>query len=211
MKRRHFLGAAVAGLASTSGCVGFLLGETATYSATKATVGDEALSKTGYEQSRVKKMTAKRTFEVGGQTREVEVVNWVADYEKSVGIDGVAEGTAAKATVLASPQFEIAGESINPLDDYSNRKLVEKFVGQYGSVRNVRSVGSGKATMLSKKVTVSKFAGTATVGGAKADVNIHVAKVKHGDDVVVFMGVYPKRLDDEDAVFELVSGVQHSG
>jgi hypothetical protein len=63
--------------------------------------------------------------------------------------------------------------------------------------------------MLGQKTDVSKFEATATVAGREVDVTIHVAKVEHGDDVVVAMGVYPSITDMEDDVFRLIEGVRH--
>lgn len=207
--RRKSLTVAVLVVVLTSGCVGFLLGDTLAFSASKATVSDAALSDAGYEQKRVDKVVENRTFEAGGQSRKVKVTNWVAEYEKGLSVEGAGQKTVASFATLSSPRFEIAGKSVNPLARYSDRKLVEKFVQRYEGVSDVRKVGGRNATMLSKETSVSKFEATATVAGREVDVTIHVAKVEHGDDVVVAMGVYPSLVDMEDDVFRLIEGVQH--
>ncbi|GAA0251364.1 DUF6517 family protein [Haladaptatus pallidirubidus] len=209
MARKLLAGALLAVLVVTSGCLGFILGDTLSYSANKATVADDALSGTDYEKANEKQLNTKRSFEVAGENRDVKVTNWVTQYEKSVGISGVAEGTIAKFTVLSSPRFELAGESVNPLARYNNRQLVEKFVSGYGNVKDVRETDARNVTMLGSETKVSTFSAVAQSNGASVEVNIHVTKVEHGDDVVVAMAVYPKQLDESETVYRLIEGVEH--
>ncbi|WP_435153231.1 DUF6517 family protein [Haladaptatus sp. DFWS20] len=209
MARKLLAGTFLAVLVLTSGCLGFILGDTLAFSANKATVGDGTLSDTKYEKANEKQLETKRSFEVAGESREVKVTNWVTQYEKSIGISGVAEGTVAQVTVLSSPTFEIADEPINPIARYNNKQLVEKFVSKYGNVNDVRETGAKNVTMLGTETKVSMFSAEAKTNGAKVEVNIHVTKVEHGDDVVVVMGVYPKQLDETENVYRLIEGVEH--
>ncbi|ODR82339.1 hypothetical protein BG842_01080 [Haladaptatus sp. W1] len=211
MNRKLIAGALLATLVLTSGCLGFILGDTLEVSATKATVGDNALSQTGYEKAKVESLEAKRTFEAAGQSREVKVTNWVAQYEKTIGIDGVAEGTAATFVVVSSPDVKIASKSFNPLSKFDNRDLVEKFVSGYGNIHDIRTVGSENVTVLGTNTKVSEFTATASSHGANVDVTIQATKLKHDGDYIVVLAVYPKRLDESDSVSSLLSGIQHGG
>ncbi|WP_049970971.1 DUF6517 family protein [Haladaptatus cibarius] len=211
MARKLLAGALVAVLVLTSGCLGFILGDTLSYSANKATVGDNALSETSYDKANEEQLNTERSFEVAGESRDVEVTNWITQYEKSVGVSGVGEGTVATFTVLSSPRFELAGESVNPLARYNNRQLVQKFVSGYGNVRNIQETDTRNVTMLGSETEVSTFTGTAQSNGASVEVNIHVTKVEHGDDIVVVMAVHPKQLDESDNVSRLIEGVEHEG
>ncbi|WP_266076477.1 DUF6517 family protein [Haladaptatus caseinilyticus] len=209
MARKLLAGTFLAVLVLTSGCLGFILGDTLAFSANKATVGDGALSDTGYTKASEKQVETKRSFEVAGESREVKVTNWVTQYEKSIGISGIAEGTVAKVTVLSSPTFEVADKPINPIARYSNKQLVEKFVSKYKNVDDIRETGTKNVTMLGTETTVSTFSATARSNGASIEVNIHVTKVEHGEDVVVVMGVYPKQLDESENIYRLIEGVEH--
>ncbi|WP_458206387.1 DUF6517 family protein [Haladaptatus sp. NG-SE-30] len=209
MKRTLVAGTFLAVLVVTSGCLGFILGDSLAFSANKATVGDETVSNTGYEKASVEQKPVTRTFEAAGQSREVKVTNWLAQYEKTAGIPGVAEGTASTFVVLSSPKFEVAGKPINPLAKYSDRKLVEKFVSGYANVNDLEKTGSKEVTMLGKTTDVTKFTTTAKSNGAEVEVNIHVTKVEHGDDVVVALAVYPKKIDESENVYKLIEGIEH--
>ncbi len=209
MDRKLIAGAFLTMLVLTSGCLGFILGDTLEVSASKGTVSDSALSQTGYEKAKVESVDVKRTYEAAGQSREVRVTNWVAQYDKTIGIEGVAEQTAAKFVVVSSPNVEIADKSFNPLDEFDNRDLVEKFVAGYGNVDNIETVGSRRTTLLGTKTTVTEFSATARSHGATVDVTIQATKIKHDGDFIVVLAVYPKKLDESDNVAQLLSGVQH--
>ncbi len=209
MNRKLVAGALLAVIVLSSGCLGFLLGDTLSVSASKATVDDNTLSQTGYEQSKMKKVGIKRTFKAAGQSREVKVTNWAAQYQKSVGIEGVGEQTVAKFVVVSSPAVEVGEKSFNPLSKFDNKDLVEKFVAGYANVHDVHTVGSKNVTMLGKETKVTEFAGTAKTHGVSIDVTIQATKVKHDGDWIVVLAVYPKKLDESDDVYKLISGVQH--
>jgi hypothetical protein len=190
MDRKLIAGAFLTMLVLTSGCLGFILGDTLEVSASKATVSDSALSQTGYEKAKVDSIEVKRTFKAAGQSREV---------------------TAAKFVVVSSPNVEIAEKSFNPLDKFNNRELVEKFVAGYGNINDIETVGSRQTTLLGKQTKVSEFSATARSHGATIDVTIQATKIKHDGDFIVVLAVYPKKLDESDNVSQLLSGVQHEG
>ena len=210
MARNVAAGVLLAVLVVTSGCTGVLSGPV-TFSASEATVSDDALESTGYEHNRTDEMTVSREFTAAGQTKEVEVTNWISEYHREVGIDGLAEQRVAVFAVFASPKVEVLGKSFNPLAEYDNRELAEQFTGQLDDVSNVREVSTREVTMLGKTAEVTKFEATVTTTlGAQFDAHLHVTKVEHGDDHVVALGVYPEKLPgQQQKVDRLIRGVEH--
>ncbi|WP_134670894.1 DUF6517 family protein [Halorussus marinus] len=210
MRKPVATGTLLALLVVTSGCVGVLSGPV-TFAATEATVSEAALESTGYEHNRTEEMVVNRTFSAAGQSKDVEVTNWISEYHQSVGIEGLAEQRVAVFATFASPTVEVVGQSFNPLDDYDNRELAEQFTAQLASVGDVRRVGSRTITMLDSDANVTKFEATVTTStGLEFDAYLHVTKVEHGDDFVGAIAVYPKQLPDQQAAInELIRGVEH--
>jgi hypothetical protein len=210
MTRRVAAGAVLALLVVTSGCTGFLSGPV-TFSATEATVSDAALEETGYEHNRTDKKVVSRTFEKAGQSKEVEVTNWISEYHKRVGLPGVGEKKVAVFATFTSPQVDVLGKSFNPLSKYDNRELAEQFTAQLDSVEDVREVDSSERTMLGETTKVTKFEATVTTAtGIEFDAYVHVTKVKHEGDYVVALAVYPQQLGSQDEnVARLLEGVEH--
>jgi hypothetical protein len=211
MNRNLLAGVLVAALVVTSGCTGVLSGPV-TFSASEATVSDAALEETGYQHNRTDKMEVSRTFTAAGQSKEVEVTNWISEYHQRAGLPGVGEQKVAVFATFASPKVEVLGKSFNPLSKYDNRQLAERFTTQLDSVNDVRKVGSRNRTMLGQSTEVTKFeASVQTTAGIEFDAYIHVTKVEHGDDFVVALTVYPQKLSGQsDKVGRLLDGVEHS-
>ncbi len=210
MSRHAVAGVALAALLVLSGCTGFLSGPVS-FSASQATVGDAALEETGYQHNSTKAMNVSRTFEGAGQSKEVEVTNWISEYHQRVGLPGVGEQKVAVFAAFSSPQVDILGKSFNPLAKYDDRQLAQQFTSQLDSVRGVREVGSQNRTMLGKTTEVTKFeASVTTATGIEFDAYLHVTKVKHEGDIVVAVGVYPQKLPgQEEKIYRLIRGVEH--
>lgn len=210
MRRTSIAAVALAVVTVTAGC-GFLLGtESLSFSASPATVGDSALSETGYEETNVTEQTISREFTVADQTWTVEVTNHLAQYERQVELAELGSQRAAVFTVFATPEVEVAGQAFNPIKDLSERDIVERFQSNYQGVSVGERTGNATVTALGADRTVEQFAGTATLGGAEVDVVIEIAKFKHGSDYVVALAVYPERLDGEhDNVVTMLEGLEH--
>jgi hypothetical protein len=142
----------------------------------------------------------------------VKVTNRVTTYEKSLTIPLVGEAKLGVLAVVSSPAVEIAGQTLNPLNEFDNDKLVELFAGQYQGLQNIEQVSSQQITVLGTDATVTKYAATATFkGGNEVEVYIHVTKVRDGDDFVVPIGVYPRRLEDEQSnILSMMRAIEHS-
>ncbi|WP_276301006.1 DUF6517 family protein [Halorussus lipolyticus] len=210
MTRRVAAGVLLALLVVTSGCTGVLSGPL-TFSASEATVSDAALEETGYEHNSTKAMNVSRTFSAAGQSKEVEVTNWISEYHQKVGFGGLGEQKVSVFAVFSSPQVEVLGQSFNPLAKYSNQQLAQQFTSQLRSVNDVRKVDSQNRTMLGKTTQVSKFeASVRTAVGIEFDAYVHVTKVEHEGDHVVAIAVYPQKLPgQEDDVYRLLRGIEH--
>lgn len=202
---------AVAVLVLSSGCVGFLTGdEPLTFDADPVDVADSQQSEAGYETVRVGTNTTNQTFSVAGQTRNVSVTNHVASYQRAVDLGPLGEAPFARFTVLATPQVEVLGRTLNPVGRLSNRDLALRLQSQYDSIDDVRFVGNRTVEVLGDSRTVSRFDATTTVSGVEVDLALHVTKFQHGDDFVVAIAVYPARLDGEAARAEaMLRGIQH--
>lgn len=212
MTRRTTVAVVLAVLVVSSGCLGILSGPV-TFSASKATPGDQALQETGYEESNVSKTTISRTFSVADQSKEVEVTNWIAMYERTVSIAGIGEQRAAVFSTFSTPEVEVLGKTFNPIDDYSDQDLARQSQQQYGGLSIGDTVGERAVTVLNQSTTVTKFEGQASLqGGQSVDVYVHITKVKHEGDIVVAVAIYPQQLDGEQQrVDTLLTGLQHEG
>lgn len=206
MDRRVFLGAALAVLVALSGC-GAILGGDLSYSASQATVSDQALASAQYTEQDVQQQTVNRTFTVAGQTRQVNLTNWMASYSRQT----TAGQTPGSVVVFSTPTVTIAGQSLNPLGQLSSADLIDRLLAQYGSVGEVESAGSQQMTVLGKNATVSSFRATITENGQQVPVLVHVTTVKHGSDYVVALAIHPASATAEDAAVQtMFTGIQHA-
>lgn len=178
------------------------------FSASEATVSDGAVQETGYEEKSVEKQVIEREITRAGVTKEVHVTNWQAMYERSVDLGPLGQQRAAVVSVFSTPKVELAGQGpYNPVADYSNAELVQLVQEQYEGMHDVEQASERELSILGETVTVTTFSATATLeGSGEVDVFLHVAKVPHGDDFVIAVGVHPQRLPDEqqriDAMFQ---------
>lgn len=198
-------------LVVTSGCVGVLTGSKAlTFSAEAAKVPQSTASDVGYKLTDTTSKVITRNYSAAGQERTVKVTNKIATYEKRVDFGPLGSQRLAVFAAISTPAVEIAGQTFNPIADYNNAELVSMLSSQYESISNVRQVSSQNITVLGTETRVSKFAATATFSGAQIDVNIHVTKIRDGDDFVVLVGIYPQQKSGEQAnILKLMKAVNH--
>ncbi|WP_436906584.1 DUF6517 family protein [Halosimplex marinum] len=203
---------AVLVLTVTAGC-GFITGQSAlAFSASPATASADALSETGYEERAVTNSTVTRNFSAAGQTRQVEVTNQQARYERAVDLGPLGSQRAAVFVTFASPEVSVVGQTFNPISDMSTREILRQFESQYEGLSVGDSVDNRSVRSLGNQRTLEQFEGTATLGGSEVDVYVHAAKFKHEGDYVVAVGIYPQRLDGEaENVVALTEGLEHDG
>lgn len=210
--RRHLAVAALALLVVSSGCIGVLTGsEALTFEADAATTDESTASEAGYENNGTRTQTIEREFSVAGQSRTVEATNKITTYEKEVEIPVLGSAKVGVFSVISSPAAEVAGQTFNPIGDYSNDRLVQLIASNYGGLEDVERVGDQQLSVLGSETTVSKYSATASFQGQEIDVFAHVTKVRSGDDFVVAVGVYPQRLDGEESnVLSMIRAIDHS-
>ncbi|MFD1514014.1 DUF6517 family protein [Halomarina rubra] len=212
-RRRLLGGVATVGVGALSGCLGVLTGdEPARFSASAATVPDATVDETGYGHQRTEEVPVTRTYEVGGQSRDVEAVNVVAEYERAVEIPVVGRFRAALFAVLATPQVEVLGRSFNPVGEMSTDELVAMVQQRYDTIRDLRRESERRVTVLGEETRATRYAGTALLlaGEVRVDVYLTVTEAVAADgDFVLGVAAYPQVLDDRDEVTAMVQAVTH--
>lgn len=212
MRRRALLTAVPAAVAATSGCIGVLTGNEALQrEATPASVASSTLSETGYELESSGSDELQREVTVAGQTREVHAVNQIEQYQRSVDLGPLGEHPFGVFATIATPAFEIAGRTMSPVEEWTNRKVADRIQEQYSQLVVGDEVDANTVATLSTEMSTSKFDGTATVAGNEGvDVYLHVGKVEHREDFVLVVGLYPQRLSGEgETVRTLVGNLEH--
>lgn len=213
--RRSFLtGVSVGAVAAVSGCLGFVTGdEPMSFEATRAEPSPGALDDTGYEEQEAGWETESDSVEAMGVEREFEITYWVAAYSKEVAVQG--ESSEAAAFALASlPAAEVFGESRNPIADMDNREILDELQnnvdGEYADIQDLQHEDIKRVRILGESRDVEVFTGVTEVGGREIDLLIHVTKVEHDDDILIFLGAHPEALPDEELNIEdLMTATNH--
>jgi hypothetical protein len=189
---------AVAGLAGCSGS-----GAT-TFEADAAAT---ATGDTGYEREDERTPTITREF--AGQ--EVKVTNVITEYQKTMSIPLLGEAKLGVFTAFTSPQVKVAGQSFNPIGQWSTKKLVTELQSRYDSMNDVQKEGEESQKVLGSTRTVSTFSATMTVDGNDVPIILLVAKFKHESDIVVPMGIFPEERRDKEGtnIRTLMSNMSH--
>lgn len=219
IRRRALLTATVAASAATAGCLDLLFGDGLEIEATAASVSQSALEATGYEEHQVTSQTIEREFEVQGETRSVSATNKHAEYDRAIDLSAVGVGNQRAATFSAftTPKAEIAGESLNPIEDMNEADVVQRAQARYDGFGNLSQVGESSVTLLGESgTTATEFEGEAALSGTgqTVDLTLHITEeVGSGDDFALAIAAYPTRLDsiERENVFTLIEGVQHDG
>lgn len=198
-------------LVVTSGCLGFVAGQDPLRTEAKpATVDAATLAETEYELDQRYERRVERTVTMVGLDRDVAAVNEVAEYRKPVEFGPLSETDVAVFAVATTPAFEVGGETFSPVDEMTNHELAERLQDRYERIDVGRYVDSQQVPALGKQLTLARFEGNATVKGTEIDVYVHVGKVRHGDDFVVVVGIYPQLLGgEEDDVLAMIEGLEH--
>ncbi|WP_435184936.1 DUF6517 family protein [Halobellus sp. EA9] len=209
--RRALVAVALAVLLATSGCIGFLTGDEAlSFTAEPAAVADSAAQEAGYESNGTRSIEVNRTFEVAGQERRVVATSQLTGYTKSMELGPLGETEVGIFTVVSTPAVEVAGQTLNPIAQFSNRRLIQFVQQQYEGLSDVQQVSSQNITVQGTETTVTKFSGTTTLQGREVDVYVHVTKYRDGDDFILALGVYPQRLSgEEENVLSMMRAIEH--
>lgn len=212
--RRRLLGAVgVGATAGLAGCLDVITGdEPVTFEATAATVGSATLDETGYEHQGTRSDTATREFAAGGESRSVEVVNRLAEYDRGVDVPTVGRLQAAVFTAFSTPQVDVLGQTFNPVEDMSTGDLAEMIQQRYDRIQNLREEDSRTVSLLGESTTATRYAGEARLAGEGVTVDIYVTitePVMDGEDFVLAFGGYPQIIDERGAITTMIQGVEH--
>ena len=211
MRRRTFVAAIATGVVGTTGCLGFVTGDEAyEQEASPVRVDDATLDGTGYSLDEASEDAIDREFEVAGRSRTVRATNQVVQYHRGIDLPLLGTVEAAVFAVVATPAFEIAGQTLNPVGEMDNAELAEMVQDEYEELAVDDEVATSSVETLGEEMVLSQFEGAATFGGTDLDVYVHVGTVRSGGDFAVAVGVYPRGIPDEAAVVrELVRGLIH--
>lgn len=208
-------------LATTAGCtdrIPFLGDGPMEFESSLASVPQSVLDDTGYEKQQEEAIEINETFEAAGQSQEVVVTNWQAEYDKSLSLGPVdidEDARAAVFTALTTPQVSVLGRSFNPVADMSSEELAEMVQDRFDDMGGFSHVADESATVAGESTTVGEFEGEADVAdiGYRIDITLHIAEaVESGDDHIVGIGGYPTQLrsEERDNIFTLLESIEHS-
>lgn len=196
--RRAFGTGLLAGLIGTTGCLGFAHGEEPlVFEAVGARPTDEALAETGYRHHETRSETIRESFEIAGQSREVELVNVLVECDKAVDLGTAGRLRAAAFIAFATPQFEAFGRRFHPGDRISTRRLATELSSNFDELSIGEEVDERTLTVFGEAVDVSTFEGRAVFGPTTLEVYVHLGAATNEDDFVVLVGVHPRWLDGE--------------
>lgn len=197
-------------LVATSGCVDLVMGDTPTYASSEANVSETALEESGYQPSASDTQNVTRNVSAAGQERTVRVTNHVTQYNRSMSLGPLGEQELGRFVVFTTPEVEIVGQTMNPVADWSERRVLKEVATQYAKIEDINHVDNRTVSILGSERSVEKFSGVTTVGGNQVDVYIHVTKFRHEGDFVVGIGVHPQQLPDEqDRQDVMFGGIEH--
>lgn len=216
--RRSLLAAGTTGtIALTAGCLDFLTGDgPLKFTAERVAPTDAALEETGFEEDTVEKESFEETIDVGVE-RDVEASIWVSIYTKQLAEWDQDAGVFA---AVSAPGMEVGGRTINPLEELSNRELLEEFLDEVETgtgIDDLEYEESDELTVLGEDRTVETFSGRTEYNGLEVDVAIELASFVHEDDLIVLLGSYPTPLEElpemdlseSENVERLMESVQH--
>ncbi|SFC00313.1 hypothetical protein SAMN05444422_103445 [Halobiforma haloterrestris] len=227
MHRRQFVAAlASGGVVASAGCLGDLLEEVTTVSASPAIVPESVATEVGYDYRGTEESV--RTESVAGET--VEVTNYASEYVRTIDLpldpfgggeddgedDGNTDGVEAGVFgLLTTPEVSVAGENFNPVGDMNRAEIAERVQDRYGELEvGDDPVGRRSVPVLGDTTTVETFEGEATIQEVTIDVVVDVARPDRGGDHLVVVGVYPDetgfdREAEAERIDTLIEAIEH--
>lgn len=200
--RRRFATLCLVLLVALSGCSA-VVGDALTLAASPATVPDEAAAEHGFAEPTLRNQTLP-VGRLAGAPVNVSLDVWVSRTVRlpdavTTTADGDPARNGTALTVVSLPQAKVAGVPTNPLATAPLASLLTRFT----RAGNVTQVGERSVPILGEERTVTTFR-----TGGEREGRVHVARVRHGTDVVVVIGVVGSEQDDA-AVRSLVERIEH--
>jgi len=207
LTRRSVLAAAAAGgMVSLAGCG--LLDDEIERSAEPATIDDRTLERTRFEHGGTSEMTMTRTVEVGGESRDLRLTNYLASFHKTV---PASDGAVASLHLFTTPSVQVAGQEANPFAGFDTQRLLEEIASRAGDkgLDDVREVGSRTVRILGAERTATQHEATTERQGQEIVLRLPVVRLTHDDDILGTSGVYPKLLEETAGVYDAAEGIVH--
>lgn len=151
-----------------------------------------------------------RTYELGDQSFTAEVISQLAEYHRRVDLERFGEQEVARFAVLSTPRVELGFQTFNPLDGITEEALLEGLQSEYEDVRIGERVDSRVVEVLEWDVPVAKRRGTARYRGRSVGIHLHVERILRNGDYMTLIGIYPRRIDEEDSVHFLMEHTEYS-
>lgn len=206
----------LAGLITTTGCLGFITGESAlTATSSDVAVSDSALSATDYEPVREQTLSVNETISVADQERTVKATSHLRVYSRDVPIEVQnvtlpADATVTRFAVLSTPKAEIAGQSLNPIGHLSEKELVTRFLQEDDEIGGLDFARNRTAESLGGQHTVSTFSSTIQITEhVKIPIRLHITTFPHNDDYITAIAIHPEQFDEGERIDQLLSGLEH--
>jgi hypothetical protein len=192
----------------SGGCLDVLTGEESlSFEADPTAVDDGALSETGYELVRSESPNRTVSVSVAGESREASIATEIREYGRNVSVGGQ-QAQVARFSVYTVPGVSVAGQTVNPVSDWSTRRLVDLLVSSNENLRNIRFESNRTVRFLGSDRTVTTYRARAA-SGPDGNVTVHAATVSHDGDYVVAAGVHPTALDERSRIDALLAGLRH--
>lgn len=205
--RRAFLGTiAAAGTVSLAGCT--LFEDTIEKSASPVTVPEETLTATGFEHRDTKERAFERTVDVGEESRDLRLTNFIVSYGKELADFG-ADG--ATIDLFSTPTVSVAGREANPFDRFDDRRFLREIIDRAGGsgVENLQETGTRSVSVFGGSVEFTQYDATTEIGGQQITARLHFGRTINEGDIVAFLGIHPELLDESENVYTAVENSVH--
>ena len=184
-----------------------------------AGVDEDTLATLGYEHVATEQRRIEREFDIAGESREIVAGNWVSTYLPEGASDAAEAGEVPSELeddggafgILTTPDFTIAGQTINPVEYFDDEELIEAIDDEVDSViiDDVERIDDSEATILGETTEVGIFSVVIEIDGDAYDGSAYLARVEHEDDMVVPVGAHIDEVDAKDELLELMAHVEH--
>jgi hypothetical protein len=207
-RRAVLSGIAGVSVASLAGCL--LLENEIEQSASPAELDQETRDQTGFAHQGTQELTLTQTVEVGGQSRDLSLTNYLATYSRTV---PDAEAAVASFQSFSTPSVTVGGSEANPIWGIEPKRVLQRVATgpQMTGFDDVQEVGTAELRSLGATRTVTILEGTTERQGQEIVVRLPTATFKHDGDILVVLGGYPRELGGQEQVQTALDGLVHPG
>lgn len=201
---------AVSLLLLLTGCAGFVGSEEIEATAQPAEIDTATTERTGYEFDGRENRTLDTEVSLLGETRTITANTNTAVYSYTP--EDPRELSFSKVALWATPNFEVAGQQLNPVARLSNDELIDAVMSRtgLGGANDVEEVDSNTILVNGGEQEVSIYRGVMEQQGQQVAVNIYITTVEFDDSTVLAFGFAPENAGDSESerVFDAFTGIQ---